>query len=145
MVRFLQCGGHGLCAREPAAEHLHHCRLPAGGRGSDLRSGSPPDSGPRCRPAPRLRVRSGALRRRGPFTGERKELGEPVALDAAGELASGYCLLNDWSAPDIQGWESALGPFLATSASTSISPWVVTAEAMAPFHTAAFKRPPGDP
>jgi fumarylacetoacetase len=81
----------------------------------------------------------------GVFVGKGNTLGEPVAIDAADDMMFGYCLVNDWSARDIQGWESALGPFLAKSASTSISPWVVTAEALAPFHTAAFKRPPGDP
>jgi len=81
----------------------------------------------------------------GVFIGQGNALGEPVALDAAGDLMFGYCLVNDWSARDIQGWESALGPFLAKSVSTSISPWVVTAEALAPFRTAAFQRPAGDP
>jgi fumarylacetoacetase len=81
----------------------------------------------------------------GLFVGKGNALGEPVSVDATSDLTFGYCLLNDWSARDIQGWENALGPFLAKSVSTSISPWVVTAEAMAPFHTAAFKRPAGDP
>ena len=81
----------------------------------------------------------------GVFIGQGNALGEPVAVDAANDMMFGYCLVNDWSARDIQGWESALGPFLAKSVSTSISPWVVTAEAMAPFHAAAFKRPAGDP
>jgi len=53
----------------------------------------------------------------------------------------GYCLVNDWSARDIQGWESALGPFLAKSVSTSNLAVVVTAEALAPFRSPAFKRP----
>ena len=58
----------------------------------------------------------------------------------------GYCLLNDWSARDIQRAESVpLGPFLAKSLSTSISPWVITEAAMRPFRTPAFTRPPGDP
>jgi len=81
----------------------------------------------------------------GVFVGKGNALGEPVAIDAADDMMFGYCLVNDWSARDIQGWESALGPFLAKSVSTSISPWVVTTEALAPFHTAAFKRPAGDP
>ena len=56
------------------------------------------------------------------------------------------CLLNDWSARDIQAWEyQPLGPFLAKSFATTISPWVVTMEALAPFRTPAFARPPGDP
>ena len=58
----------------------------------------------------------------------------------------GVCLLNDWSARDIQAWEyQPLGPFLAKSFATTISPWVVTMEALAPFRTPAFARPPEDP
>ena len=58
----------------------------------------------------------------------------------------GVCLLNDWSARDIQAWEyQPLGPFLAKSFATTISPWIVTMEALAPFRTSAFARPPEDP
>ena len=58
----------------------------------------------------------------------------------------GVCLLNDWSARDIQSWEyQPLGPFLAKSFATSISPWVVTMEALEPFRCAAEARPEGDP
>ena len=58
----------------------------------------------------------------------------------------GICLVNDWSARDIQAWEyQPLGPFLAKSFATSLSPWVVTMEALAPFRTAAFTRAEGDP
>ena len=58
----------------------------------------------------------------------------------------GLCLLNDWSARDIQAWEyQPLGPFLAKSFGTTVSPWVVTAEALAPFRIAQAPRPPGDP
>ena len=58
----------------------------------------------------------------------------------------GYCLLNDWSARDIQAWEyQPLGPFLGKNFGTTVSPWVVTAEALAPFRTAAYARPEGDP
>jgi fumarylacetoacetase len=82
----------------------------------------------------------------GLFIGPGNAMGEPIALRAAPEHIFGYCLVNDWSARDIQRWEShPLGPFLAKSAATSISPWIVTAEAMAPFRTAAFARPAGDP
>ena len=64
----------------------------------------------------------------------------------AAEHVFGYCLLNDWSARDVQAWEyQPLGPFLGKNFATTISPWVVTAEALAPFHTAAFARPEGDP
>ena len=58
----------------------------------------------------------------------------------------GICLVNDWSARDIQAWEyQPLGPFLGKSFATSLSPWVVTLEALAPFRTPAFARPEGDP
>jgi fumarylacetoacetase len=59
---------------------------------------------------------------------------------------AGFCLLNDWSARDIQAWEyQPLGPFLAKNFQTTISPWVVTAEAMAPFRQSQPERPQGDP
>ena len=74
------------------------------------------------------------------------DLGAPVPIgEAAGHIA-GYCLLNDWSARDLQAWEyQPLGPFLAKNFLTSISPWVVTTEALAPFRTAMPPRPEGDP
>jgi fumarylacetoacetase len=82
----------------------------------------------------------------GAFIGKQNELGEPVHIDVAGDRVFGYCLLNDWSARDIQRWESfPLGPFLAKTLSTSISPFVVTSDALRPFRTAATKRSDGDP
>ncbi len=58
----------------------------------------------------------------------------------------GLCLLNDWSARDIQQWEyQPLGPFLAKSFATTVSPWVITSEALAPFRRPPTSRPPGDP
>ncbi len=82
----------------------------------------------------------------GAFIGTASDLGRPVPIGAAANYIFGYCLLNDWSARDIQAWESQpLGPFLGKNFATTISPWVVTAEALAPFHTAAFARPDGDP
>jgi fumarylacetoacetase len=73
-------------------------------------------------------------------------LGEPVSIHGAEELIFGLCLLNDWSARDIQAWEyQPLGPFLSKSFATSLSPWVVTMEALAPFRTAPVARGPGDP
>ena len=70
----------------------------------------------------------------------------PTPIDQAGEHLFGVCLLNDWSARDMQAWEyQPLGPFLAKSFATSISPWVVTAEALAPFRAPLAARPPGDP
>jgi fumarylacetoacetase len=82
----------------------------------------------------------------GTFIGMATDLGQTVPVGQAAERVFGYCLLNDWSARDIQAWEyQPLGPFLGKNFATTISPWVVTAEALAPFRTAAFARPEGDP
>jgi fumarylacetoacetase len=82
----------------------------------------------------------------GAFIGPGNPRGEHVPIaDAAAQLF-GVVLLNDWSARDLQTWEyQPLGPFLAKNFATTISPWVVTMEALAPFRTAAFSRPPADP
>jgi fumarylacetoacetase len=80
------------------------------------------------------------------YVGRPSTLGVPVPIAEAGAHVFGYCLLNDWSARDIQAWESQpLGPFLAKNFATSVSPFVVTAAALAPFRTVAFARPAGDP
>jgi fumarylacetoacetase len=73
-------------------------------------------------------------------------LGEPVPIDGAEELIFGLCLLNDWSARDIQAWEyQPLGPFLSKNFATTLSPWVVTMDALAPFRAPMAPRPQGDP
>ena len=70
----------------------------------------------------------------GIFVGAGNSLGTPIPIDQAEQHAFGICLLNDWSARDIQGWEyQPLGPFLSKSFATSISPWMVTLEALAPY------------
>ena len=75
-----------------------------------------------------------------------QRLGEPVAIAKAEEHIFGVCLVNDWSARDIQAWEyQPLGPFLAKNFATSVSPWVVTLEALAPFRIPAFARAERDP
>src|SRR5215813_2340328 len=80
------------------------------------------------------------------YIGQPSTLGTPVPIAEAGGHIFGYCLLNDWSARNIQAWEAQpLGPFLAKNFTTSVSPFVVTAAALAPFRTAAFARPAGDP
>src|SRR6185437_43160 len=67
----------------------------------------------------------------GVFIGRANALGEPIAIAHADDHAFGLCLVNDWSARDIQTWEyQPLGPFLAKSFATSVSPWVVTLDAM---------------
>jgi fumarylacetoacetase len=82
----------------------------------------------------------------GVFVGPGNPLAEPVPIGQARSHIFGLCLLNDWSARDIQVWESQpLGPFLAKSFATSISPWVVPLEALEPFRAPAFTRPAGDP
>ena len=73
-------------------------------------------------------------------------LGEPIGIGQADQHVFGLCLLNDWSARDIQAWEyQPLGPFLGKNFATSISPWIVTQEALAPFRSPAFTRPATDP
>ena len=73
-------------------------------------------------------------------------LGAPIAISEAEEHVAGLCLVNDWSARDIQAWEyQPLGPFLAKSFATTISPWIVTLDALAPFRLPATARPEGDP
>ncbi len=82
----------------------------------------------------------------GIWIGRGNAMGESIPLDRAEEHVAGYCLLNDWSARDIQAWEyQPLGPFLSKSFITSLSPWVVTAEALEPFRCAQAPRPEGDP
>jgi fumarylacetoacetase len=80
------------------------------------------------------------------YIGRSSTLGAPVPISDADAHVFGYCLLNDWSARDVQAWEAQpLGPFLAKNFATSVSPFVITAAALAPFRTAAFTRPAGDP
>jgi fumarylacetoacetase len=80
------------------------------------------------------------------YIGRSSTLGTPVPTPDADGYIFGYCLLNDWSARDVQAWEAQpLGPFLAKNFATSVSPFVITAAALAPFRTAAFTRPAGDP
>jgi len=82
----------------------------------------------------------------GAFVSRPNPLGELVAIDEAREHLFGLCLVNDWSARDIQIWEyQPLGPFLAKSFATTVSPWVVTLDALEPFRSPAFARPAEDP
>jgi fumarylacetoacetase len=82
----------------------------------------------------------------GVWVGPGNVLGTPIDIAEAAHHVAGFCLLNDWSARDIQGWEyQPLGPFLGKSFSTTISPWVITPEALAPFRTAQASRPESDP
>jgi len=82
----------------------------------------------------------------GVWIGTGNELGDPISIGEADRHVAGFCLLNDWSARDIQSWEyQPLGPFLSKNFATTISPWVITPEALAPFRTAQATRPEGDP
>lgn len=82
----------------------------------------------------------------GVWIGKGNAIGESVAISDASDHIAGLCLLNDWSARDIQAWEyQPLGPFLSKSFITTISPWVVTLEALEPYRCPQPERPAGDP
>ena len=82
----------------------------------------------------------------GIWVGQGNALGYPIPIGEANRHIAGFCLLNDWSARDVQAWEyQPLGPFLAKNFHTTISPWVVTAEALAPFRVAQPARAESDP
>lgn len=82
----------------------------------------------------------------GIFIGTGNKMRHPIPIAEAEQHIFGLCLVNDWSARDIQSWEyQPLGPFLAKSFATSISPWVVTWEALAPYRVRPAERSPGDP
>jgi fumarylacetoacetase len=81
----------------------------------------------------------------GVFIGSGNAKGARIAMAEAEQHVFGLCLLNDWSARDLQGWEyQPLGPFLSKNFASTISPWIVTLEALAPYRV-AFERPAGDP
>ena len=81
----------------------------------------------------------------GIFIGKGNELGDPISIEEAENHIFGLCLFNDWSARDIQAWEyQPLGPFLAKNFASTISPWIVTIEALAPYRT-QFSHPENDP
>jgi fumarylacetoacetase len=82
----------------------------------------------------------------GIWIGPGNNLASSISIDEAENHIAGYCLLNDWSARDIQTWEyQPLGPFLAKSFHTTISPWIITPEALAPFRTPQTPREADDP
>ncbi len=82
----------------------------------------------------------------GVVVGRGNELGTHIPIEEAEDHILGLCLLNDWSARDLQKWEyQPLGPFLAKNFATTVSPYIVTMEALAPFRTPAYERPAGDP
>jgi len=82
----------------------------------------------------------------GIFVGPGNPLGRSISIDEAEQHIFGFCLVNDWSARDIQSWEyQPLGPFLAKSFATTISPWIVPPEALAPYRVSTSARTEGDP
>ena len=82
----------------------------------------------------------------GAFVGPGNPLGARIPIEEAENHVFGLALLNDWSARDLQAWEyQPLGPFLAKSFATTVSPWVVTLDALEPFRVPAAERPAGDP
>jgi fumarylacetoacetase len=100
--------------------------------------GAPPAYGPARRLDYELEVAA--------YVGAGNALGSPIPIGDAEQHAWGVSLLNDWSARDVQSWEyQPLGPFLSKSFATTVSPWVVTLDALAPFRVPATKRPADDP
>jgi fumarylacetoacetase len=111
-------------------------RRPSGQTRED--ASTPPHFGPSRRLDYELEI--------GAVVSEGNALGSAVPIARAHELVAGLCLVNDWSARDIQSWEyQPLGPFLAKSFATTVSPWIVTLDALAPFRIAAAERAAGDP
>jgi len=101
----------------------------------------PHDDAPRLAPSQRLDIELEL----GIFIGRPNAQGQPIPIDEAEDHVFGLALFNDWSARDVQAWEyQPLGPFLAKSFASTVSPWVVTLEALAPFRQ-PFVRPAGDP
>ncbi len=133
---------------------FHYLPIAYNGRASSVRvSGTPvkrplgqwaavpPDEELRFGPEPRLDFELEFAA----FVSRPNELGTTLSVDEAGERIFGCCLLNDWSARGIQFFESVLGPFLGKSFLTTISPWIVTSEALAPFRVPLAERAPDDP
>ncbi len=82
----------------------------------------------------------------GVFVGAGNSRGQSIPIGEAGEHIFGLCLVNDWSARDIQSWEyQPLGPFLGKDFATTLSPWIVPIEALTPYHVPVAPRPAGDP
>ncbi len=100
------------------------------------------ENDPRFAPSRRLDYELEA----GLYIGQGNALGTPIPITESAQHIFGFSLVNDWSARDIQSWEyQPLGPFLGKNFGTTVSPWIVTSEALAPFRVAANPRPAGDP
>jgi fumarylacetoacetase len=132
--KYVPIGYHGRASSiVPSGSEV---RRPKGQTRDD--AARPPQFGPSKRLDYELEV--------GFYVGAGNKLGEPIPIEQAEQHIFGLCLVNDWSARDIQTWEyQPLGPFLAKNFATTVSPWVVTMEALAPYRAQAFVRPEGDP
>src|SRR5690242_1540289 len=132
--KYVPIGYHGRASSIVVSDT--HVRRPTGQIRDD------PEQPPSVQPTRRLDYEAEL----GILIGSGNALGSPIPILDADRHIFGFCLLNDWSARDIQSWEyQPLGPFLAKSFATTISPWVVTLEALEPFRAAAYVRPDGDP
>jgi fumarylacetoacetase len=142
----------------PLLPNYKHVPIAYHGRASSIRVGSTnaPQSFPRpigqTKPADAPAPVFGPSKRLdyeleiGMWIGQGNPLGTRIGIGEAERHLFGICLLNDWSARDIQAWEyQPLGPFLAKNFASTISPWIITIEALAPFRAPAFARPEGDP
>ncbi len=146
----------GLMLRpdNPLLANYKHVPIAYHGRASSIVASGTPILRPsgQTRPAPAAVPAFGPCRMLdyecevGLLVGPGNTLGSPIPIDDAESHIFGFCLVNDWSARDIQAWEyQPLGPFLGKSFATSISPWVVTLEALAPFRAPRAARPADDP
>jgi fumarylacetoacetase len=146
--------GSMLRPDEPLLPNYKHLPIGYHGRASSIVVSGTPIRRPRGQAKPETAMLPGFGPSRrldyelegGVFVGTGNALGSPIAIDSAEDHLFGLCLVNDWSARDIQQWEyQPLGPFLGKSFATTISPWVVTLEALEPFRAPVAPRPDGDP
>jgi fumarylacetoacetase len=132
--KWVPIGYHGRSSSIIASGHP--VRRPFGQTRDDAQA--PPVFGPTRRLDYELEI--------GAVIGRGNELGDPIPIASAETHIAALCLVNDWSARDIQTWEyQPLGPFLAKSFATTISPWLVTLDALAPFRVPLAERPATDP
>jgi fumarylacetoacetase len=138
----------------PLLPNYKHVPIAYHGRASSVRvSGTPVirpngqtkgpnDARPQFGPSRRLDIEVEL----GVWIGQGNALGHPIPIGEAADHIAGFCLLNDWSARDIQAWEyQPLGPFLGKNFVSTVSPWIVTPEALAPFRVAQSARAADDP
>jgi fumarylacetoacetase len=146
--------GKQLRPDNPLLPNYKHVPIGYHGRASSIRVSGTPVTRPngQLKPADQSLPQFGPTRRLdyelelGVWMAGENPLGEPVPIDTAWDRVAGLGILNDWSARDIQAWEyQPLGPFLAKNFQSTVSPWVITAEALAPFRIAPGPRPDGDP